>query len=88
MGARKMLDDGLFTRFPKPDFALALHVDSTLATGRVGYRAGYALANVDSVDVTMIGRGGHGAYPHTTVDPIVMAAQLVLGTVNRFTLLA
>lgn len=78
MGARKMLEDGLFTRFPKPDFALALHVDSTLATGRVGYRAGYALANVDSVDITLKGRGGHGAYPHTTIDPIVMAAHLVL----------
>ncbi len=77
-GARAMLDDGLFERFPKPDFAVALHVDSTLATGRVGYRAGYALANVDSVDITVRGKGGHGAYPHTTVDPIVQAAQLVL----------
>jgi hippurate hydrolase len=77
-GARKMLDDGLFTRFPKPDFALALHCDATSATGKVGVRGGYTLANVDSVDVTMIGRGGHGAYPHTTIDPIVMAAQLIL----------
>ena len=77
-GARAMLDDGLFDKFGKPDFALALHVDSTLATGRLGYRAGYALANVDSVDVTMMGRGGHGAYPHTTVDPIVQAAELVM----------
>lgn len=77
-GAKAMLEDGLFTRFPKPDFAVALHVDSTLATGKVGYRAGYALANVDSVDVTVRGKGGHGAYPHTTVDPIVQAAQLVI----------
>lgn len=77
-GADMMLDEGLFTRFPKPDYALALHVDSTLATGKIGYRGGYLLANVDSVDITMKGRGGHGAYPHTTVDPIVMAAQLVL----------
>lgn len=77
-GARKMLDDGLFERFPRPDFALALHVDSTLPAGQVGYRAGYTLANVDSVDITLYGRGGHGAYPHTTIDPIVEAARLVL----------
>lgn len=77
-GAKAMLEDGLFERFPKPDFALALHVDSTLASGRLGYRAGYALANVDSVDITMHGRGGHGAYPHTTIDPVVQAAQLVV----------
>jgi amidohydrolase len=73
-----MLNDGLFTKFPKPDFALALHSDSSLATGKVGYRAGYAQANVDSVDITLRGRGGHGAAPHTTIDPIVMAARLVL----------
>lgn len=77
-GAKKMLDDGLFTRFPKPDYCLALHCDSELATGKVGIRGGYALANVDSVDVTLIGKGGHGAYPHATIDPIVMAAQFVL----------
>jgi hippurate hydrolase len=77
-GAKKMLDDGLFTRFPKPDYCLALHCDSELATGKVGIRGGFALANVDSVDITLIGKGGHGAYPHTTIDPIVMAAQLVL----------
>jgi len=77
-GALAMLDDGLFKRFPKPEFGLALHVDSTMQTGRVGYRAGYILANVDSVDITMRGKGGHGAYPHTTIDPIVQAAQLVV----------
>ncbi len=77
-GAKSMLEDGLFERFKKPDFALALHVDSTLATGKLGYRAGFALANVDSVDITMYGRGGHGAYPHTTVDPIVQSAQLIV----------
>ena len=58
--------------------ALALHVDATLETGKIGYRAGYSLANVDSVDITMHGRGGHGAAPHTTIDPIVQAAQLVV----------
>ncbi|MEQ8789770.1 MAG: amidohydrolase [Pirellulaceae bacterium] len=77
-GAKAMLEDGLFERFPKPDFAVALHVDSGLEAGRVGYRAGYAMANVDSVDITVRGKGGHGAQPHTTVDPIVQAALLVL----------
>ena len=77
-GARAMLNVGLFERFPKPDFALALHVDAALATGKVGVRPGYSLANVDSVDITVRGKGGHGAYPHTTVDPIVQAAQLIL----------
>jgi hippurate hydrolase len=78
IGARAMLEDGLFERFPKPDMALALHVDSTLETGKVGYRAGFSLANVDAVDITMHGRGGHGAQPHTTIDPIVQAAQLIV----------
>src|SRR5262245_13354243 len=77
-GALAMLDDGLFKKFGKPDFGLALHVDSAMASGKVGYRAGYILANVDSVDITMRGKGGHGAYPHTTIDPIVQAAQLVV----------
>ena len=77
-GAQKMLADGLFEKFPKPDYALALHVDGSLATGKVGYRAGFAQANVDSIDITLHGRGGHGAAPHTTIDPVVMAAKLVL----------
>jgi len=77
-GARAMLADGLFEKFPKPDFALALHVDAAAAVGQVGCRAGYALANVDSVDITIKGKGGHGAYPHATIDPIVIAARFVL----------
>lgn len=77
-GAKVMLDEGLFTKFPKPDYAIALHCNSTMATGKVGVRGGYTLANTDSVDVTMVGRGGHGAYPHTTIDPIVLAAQFVM----------
>ena len=77
-GAQAMLADGLFVRFPRPDYAVALHVESTSATGTVGYRAGYSLANVDSVDITVKGRGGHGAYPHATIDPIVIAARLIL----------
>ena len=77
-GAQAMLNDGLFKRFPKPDMALALHVDSTLPAGKVGYHAGYTLANVDSCDIILKGRGGHGAYPHTTIDPVVMAAHLIM----------
>jgi hippurate hydrolase len=77
-GAKAMLADGLFRRFPRPDYALALHVDSGMPAGSVGYRAGSAMANVDAVDITVRGRGGHGAAPHTTIDAIVQAAQLVL----------
>jgi hippurate hydrolase len=77
-GARAMLKDGLFEKFGKPGCGIALHVSSDLPTGVVGYRAGYALANVDSVDITVFGRGGHGSAPHTTIDPIVQAARLVL----------
>ena len=77
-GAEAMLKDGLFTRFPKPAYALALHVDSSLPTGQIGFKAGYLLANVDSVDIVMKGKGGHGAYPQTTIDPIVQAAHLVI----------
>jgi hippurate hydrolase len=77
-GAKAMLDDGLYQRFPRPDYALGLHVDAALETGRVGYHIGYALANVDSVDITIRGVGGHGAYPHNTKDPVVIAAQVIL----------
>lgn len=78
LGAQAMLDDKLFDRFGKPDLALALHVFPELPAGHVGYRAGYAMANVDSVDIIVKGKGGHGAYPHTTIDPIVQAAELVM----------
>jgi hippurate hydrolase len=78
-GAEAMLAEGLFTRFPKPDHAIALHVAADLAAGRARFVPGYALANVDSVDLTVFGRGGHGAYPHKTVDPIVIASRIVLG---------
>lgn len=77
-GAKAMLDDGLFTKFPRPDFALALHCESSTPTGKVAVSPGYSLANVDSVDIEVKGRGGHGAAPETTVDPIVQAAELVL----------
>jgi len=77
-GARKMLADGLFARFPKPDFCLALHVSSDLPTGTIGYTEGFALANADSVDIIVHGAGGHGAMPHKTKDPVVLAAEIVL----------
>jgi len=77
-GAQAMLDDGLFARFPRPDYALALHVAADRPTGQIAWRTGYAMANVDSVDITIKGKGGHGAYPHMTIDPIVIAARLVL----------
>ena len=78
-GARAMIKDGLFVRFPKPDFAVAVHDSSDLPAGKVYYVPGPAMASVDSVDVTIFGRGGHGALPHTTVDPVVIAAKTVLG---------
>ena len=77
LGANAMLKDGLFKRFPRPDYNIALHDNASLAAGKVGIVPGYALANVDSVDITVRGIGGHGAYPHTTRDPIVLAAQMV-----------
>ncbi|MDA9642996.1 amidohydrolase [bacterium] len=77
-GSLAMLNDGLFERFPRPDFNLALHVGSNGPAGSVGYHLGYAMANVDSVDIIIKGVGGHGAYPHTTVDPIVLSSQIVL----------
>jgi amidohydrolase len=77
-GAKAMLDDGLYTRFPKPRFALAFHDAAALPAGVIGVTNGYALANVDSVDILVKGVGGHGAYPHTTKDPIVLASRIVM----------
>jgi len=77
-GARAMLNDGLFERFPLPDYNLALHDWAGAPAGTIGYTSGYALANVDSVDIIVHGIGGHGAYPHTTKDPVVLAAQIVV----------
>ena len=76
-GARNIIKAGIFEKFPRPDFNLALHVSADLVAGKVGYVPGWAMANVDSLDITVKGRGGHGAYPHTTKDPIVMASQLI-----------
>jgi len=76
-GARAMLTDGLYTRFPKPDFALALHVSSVRPAGQVGIVEGTPYASVSSVDIVVQGVGGHGSQPQTTRDPIVLAAQIV-----------
>jgi hippurate hydrolase len=76
-GARAMLDDGLYTRFPKPTHAIAFHDSASLPAGTIGYKTGPVLANVDSVDINIRGVGGHGAYPHTTKDPIVLGARIV-----------
>lgn len=77
-GAKAMLEDGLFERFPKPDYALAWHSNASIPAGEVGLVSGYALANVDSVDITVRGRGGHGAWPQATKDPVTLAAQIVV----------
>jgi hippurate hydrolase len=76
-GARMMLADGLYTRFPKPQYVLAFHDAAQFPAGKIGYTPGYALANVDSVDISVKGVGGHGAYPQTTKDPIVLASRIV-----------
>jgi hippurate hydrolase len=77
-GAKAMLDDGLYTRFPRPDYVLALHDAPSVEAGKVGYTPGYALASSTAVDVTLRGIGGHGAAPQATKDPIVEAAQFIL----------
>jgi len=77
-GAAAMLKDGLFTRFPKPDYALSMHDDATMPSGTVMWHAGAFRASADTVTITMFGQGGHGAVPNETRDPVVMAARLVL----------
>ncbi len=77
-GAAAMLKDGLFTRFPKPNYALSLHDEASLPAGQIGFHVGFFRASADAVDITIFGRGGHGAAPSDTVDPIVIAARTVL----------
>ncbi len=77
MGAQAMLDDGLFTRFPKPDYLVAFHDSASLPAGVIGVTPGYVLANVDTVNIDVKGVGGHGAYPQNTKDPIVLASRIV-----------
>jgi amidohydrolase len=77
-GAKAMIKDGLFTRFPKPDFAFAVHDGNDLPAGKIGYTSGFSASNSDSVNVTVYGVGGHGAAPQETIDPIVIAASTIL----------
>ncbi|MGZ7091217.1 MAG: amidohydrolase [Candidatus Angelobacter sp.] len=77
-GAEKMIKDGLFTRFPKPDIGIAMHDTNGLPVGKVGITPGYAKANADSVRITVYGKGGHGAQPQTTVDPVLIAARIAV----------
>jgi len=77
-GAKAMLKEGLFTTYPTPDHVVALHVSASVPAGKVSMKNEYTMASVDSVDITVKGKGGHGAYPHTTIDPIVIASRIVL----------
>ena len=77
-GARALLAAGLYHKFPKPDFAVALHDSATLPAGTLGTVEGYVMGNVDTVEITVRGVAGHGAYPHATKDPIVLASRIVL----------
>jgi hippurate hydrolase len=77
-GAKAMLKEGLFTRFPKPDFAFAVHDSSGLPAGKVGFTPGFSASNADSVNVTVYGVGGHGSAPQDTIDPIVIAARTIV----------
>ena len=77
-GARAILRDGLYSRFPKPDFVIGLHDSADLEAGTVGYTPGYAMANSTNVDIKIRGIGGHGSRPESAKDPIVLAAQVIL----------
>src|SRR6266852_508575 len=77
-GAKRMIEDGLMTRFPKPDVALALHVGNQLPAGKVGVGPGHRFSNADSLRITIYGKGGHGSQPNSTIDPIVIAARTVV----------
>lgn len=77
-GARMMIADGLFHRFPRPEKCFALHCDARAPHGHINYRSGQMQANVDSVDIVVLGKGGHGAAPQVTIDPVVIAARIVI----------
>jgi hippurate hydrolase len=77
-GAKLMLDAGLFTKFPRPDYALALHSDPLNYAGSITYSEGLALANSDTVDILVKGKGAHGASPHLSIDPVVLSARIIL----------
>jgi amidohydrolase len=85
-GAKAMLEDGLYERFGVPDYAIGLHVSSGMPSGLVAVREGIVQSSADSVDITVRGVGGHGAYPHQTIDPIYVGSQLVIalqGIISR-----
>ncbi len=77
-GAKNALEAGLYQKFPVPDYALAYHVSEKFQTGTIGYRSGPVMAGVSSVDITLFGEGGHGALPDQTIDPIVLAARMIM----------
>ena len=77
-GANAMIEDGLFKRFPVPDYALAYHVSAEMQAGTIGYRPGAFMAGVNSVDITVHGVGGHGAMPHSAIDPIVLSSRMIM----------
>ncbi|RED16887.1 amidohydrolase [Parasphingopyxis lamellibrachiae] len=77
-GARAMMEDGLYSRFPKPEYALAFHVSSGQPTGTIAMQPGLVASSSDSVDITIHGVGAHGAYPHAGIDPIVMGAEIIM----------
>jgi len=77
LGAKAMLEDGLFEKFPRPEYVLATHTSGWAPAGKISYTSGFALANVDSVDITIKGVGAHGSAPHMGKDPIVIGAQIV-----------
>jgi amidohydrolase len=77
-GARRMIEDGLFTKFPRPDYCLGLHCDGRKPHGHISFGEGLIMANCDTIEITVRGKGGHGASPHTAIDPIVLAARIVL----------
>ncbi len=76
-GSKAMLDAGLYQKFFVPDYALALHINSSIPAGKIAYCPGFAMANVDMAKMTIKGRGGHGAYPQRTIDPITMSAYYI-----------
>jgi amidohydrolase len=77
-GAKMMIEDGVFKRFPKPDVGVAMHVDNLLPAGQVGITPGIYNTNADSLRITIYGKGGHGSAPHTAIDPIVIAARTIM----------
>lgn len=76
-GAEEAINDGLYTRFPKPDYAMAYHINPELESGKIGLRGGPVFAGVKTAEITVYGKGGHGAYPQKCIDPVVIAARIV-----------